>query len=98
MANNIGKAGVLTYKGKPLLRKGNTLYYGSMAERFLIHLEITETEKAGDLDVAKKVLIYLEDTNTNLKPKDQIVKKSEKATLFDAMELAEIWLDRALAK
>jgi len=98
MSKDTGKADALTYKGRPLIRKGNSIYYGSMADKFLIHLEITESETVGDLDVAKKVLIYLQNTNMNLKPKDQVVKKSEKDSLFDAMELAEIWLDRALAK
>lgn len=30
----------LTYKGRPLVRCGDTIYYGSMTEKFVIKLEI----------------------------------------------------------
>lgn len=35
----------LTYKGKPLVRNGNTLYYGHMSDDFVIMLTIGSTKK-----------------------------------------------------
>ena len=29
---------LLTYKGKPLMRKDNVIYYGSMADKYIIML------------------------------------------------------------
>ena len=30
----------LTYKGRPLVRKGNEIYYGDMSEKYVILLQI----------------------------------------------------------
>ena len=42
------------YKGRPLVRKGNTLYYGSMAEPFVIMMQLTSTKKVKELEVANR--------------------------------------------
>lgn len=86
------------YKGRPLVRKGNTLYYGSMAEPFVIMMQITSTKKVKELDVANKVTVQLMNTDPDVRPRERIVKKSEKNGLYDAMDVVSIWLDRALQK
>ena len=50
-------AKVLEYKGHPLQRKDNFIYYGSFADKYIIMLQILETKKVGDLDVATKVSV-----------------------------------------
>lgn len=40
--------------------------------------------------------IQLQLTDPNLKSRDRVVKKSEKDSLYAAMDIAAIWLDRAL--
>ena len=84
------------YKGRPLVRKGNTLYYGSMAEPFVIMMQITSTKKVKELEVANKVTVQLMNTDPDVRPRERIVKKSEKNGLYDAMDVGSIWLDRAL--
>lgn len=86
------------YKGRPLVRKGNTLYYGSMAEPFVIMMQITSTKKVKELEVANKVTVQLMNTDPSVRPRERIVKKSEKNGLYDAMDVGSIWLDRALQK
>ncbi len=88
----------LTYKGRPLVRNGNTLYYGDMAEEFVIMIQIMSTKKEGDLEVADKVLVQLLSTNNELRPRERIIKKSEKNGLYNAMDIGAIWLERALKK
>ena len=88
----------LTYKGKPLVRNGNTLYYGQMSDDFDIMMTIGSTKKEGELDIADKVTISLINTDPNVRPKDKIVKKSEKNGLWAAMDIGSIWLERALAQ
>ena len=87
----------LPYKGHPLRRKDNLIYYGSMAEKYIIMLQIMETKKQADLDVATKVSVQLQLTDPDLKSRDRVVKKSEKDNLYTAMDVAAVWLDRALS-
>ncbi len=86
----------LTYKGHPLVRCGDTLYYGSMADKYIVMMKILSTKKVKDLDVAEKVLIQLMYTDDEMRAKDRIVKTSEKEGLYNAMDLGAIWLERAL--
>lgn len=88
----------LEYKGHPLQRAGNIVYYGSMADKYIIMLQILETKKVKDLDVATKVSIQLQLTDPNLKSRDRVVKKSEKTGFWEAMDVATVWLERALAQ
>lgn len=89
---------VLEYKGHPLQRAGNIVYYGSMADKYIIMMQILETKKVKDLDVATKVSIQLQLTDPNLKSRDRVVKKSEKAGFWEAMDVATVWLERSLAQ
>ena len=88
---------ILTYKGHPLMRKDNLIYYGSMADSHIIMLQILETKKVGDLDVATKVSVQLQLTDPNAKGRDRIVKKGEKDGLYTALDFGCVWLERALA-
>ena len=91
------KAEGLIYKGHPLRRVGNFIYYGTMAEKYIIMMQVLDSKKEQDLNVATKVSVQLQLTDSNLKSRDRIVKKSEKDSLYAAMDIAAIWLDRALA-
>lgn len=90
------KNDVLTYKGHPLMRKDNLIYYGSMTDSHIVMLQVLETKKVGDLDVATKVSVQLQLTDPNARAKDRIVKKSEKDGLYAALDVGSVWLDRAL--
>lgn len=87
----------LVYKGHPLRRKDNLIYYGSMADKYIIALQILSTKKEGDLDMATKVSVQLQLTDPDLKSRDRVVKKSEKDSLYAAMDVGSIWLERALS-
>ena len=88
---------ILMYKGRPLMRKDNMIYYGSMADSHIVMLQIIETKKVGDLDVASKASVQLQLTDPTAKSRDRIVKKSEKDGLYSALDVGVIWLQRALA-
>lgn len=90
-------AKALEYKGHPLQRKDNIIYYGSMADKYIIMMQILETEKKGDLDVATKVSVQLQFTDPNLRSRDRVVKRSEKDGLYTALDVGSVWLERALA-
>ena len=88
---------ILQYKGHPLRRKDNMIYYGSMADSHIVMLQILETKKVKDTDIATKVSVELQLTDPNARAKDRIVKKSEKDGFFTALDLGSVWLARALA-
>ena len=88
---------VLSYKGHPLRRKDNLIYFGTMAEKYIVMMQILSTKKVGDLDVADKVSVQLQLTAPDLKSRDRVIKKSEKDSLYAAMDVACVWLDRALS-
>ncbi len=87
----------LTYKGKPLVRNGKTLYYGEASEKYVIMMQILATKPVGDIEVASKVSVQLINTDPDVSARERIVKSSEKKGLYAAMDIAEIWLNRALA-
>ena len=91
------KAEGLIYKGHPLRRVDNLIYYGSMADKYIVMLQVMDTKKEKDMDVATKVSVQLQLTDPDLKSRDRVVKKTEKDSLYAAMDVASVWLDRALA-
>ena len=97
MANEKTKTEGLVYRGHPLRRVDNLIYYGTMAEKYIVMMQVLDTKKVQDLDVASKVSVQLQLTDPTLKSRDRIVKKSEKDSLYAAMDVAHIWLERALA-
>jgi len=93
MAQKAAKS-TLEYRGRPLRRKGNLIYYGSMADKYIIMFQIVETKKVQDLDVATKVAIQLQLTDPNASSRERVVKKAEKESLYAAIDVATAWLDR----
>lgn len=91
------QSNTLMYKGHPLRRKDNLVYYGSMADKYIVMIQVMDSEKEGDLDIATKVHLQLQLTDPDLKSRDRVVKKSDLPDLFSAIDMGSIWLMRALA-
>ncbi|MBR5409759.1 MAG: hypothetical protein IK104_03740 [Clostridia bacterium] len=94
----MSKEQYLTYKGYPLVRNGKTIYYGNAYDPFVIMIQVATTREAAGRQIADKVLVQLINTDPDVRPRDKIVKKSEKKGLYAAMDIAYIWLSRANAK
>ena len=88
---------ILTYKGHPLMRKDNLIYYGSIADSHIIMMQVLESKKQNDVDIATRVSVQLQLTDPAAKSRDRIVKKSEKNGLYAALDVGCVWLERALA-
>ena len=86
----------LLYKGRPLMRKDNIIYYGSMADPYIVMMQILETKKVGEVDIASKVSVQLQLTDPNVKSRDRVTKRSEKEGIFSALDVGSVWLERAL--
>ncbi len=87
----------LKYKGKPLVRSKNEIYYGDFSEPYVVFMQVLSTKQQAGDEVPAKVMVMLLSTNTELAPKDRIVKQSVKNGLYNAMDFAAILLERALA-
>ena len=77
--------------------EGIVIYYGSMADKSTVLVQILDTKKEKDMDVATRVSVQLQLTDPDLKSRDRVVKRSEKDNLYAAMDVGCIWLERALS-
>lgn len=93
MANTTPK--FFEYKDLPLVRQGNTIYFGNMSDEFVSMLTILSTEKIKDIEVAKKVRVQLMSTSPDVDAANMIQKTSEQDGLYKALDLAYIWLSKA---
>ena len=94
----MAKSKELVYKGHPLRRKDNLIYFGSMADKYIVMLQILDTKKVKDLDVATRVSVQLQLTDPDVKSRDRVIRKTEKDGLYPAMDVATVWLERELAE
>lgn len=83
----------LEYMGKPLVRSGDEIYYGDMNDNHIVKFTILSKDSG---DNPNKINIKLLKSNTELNEKDRIVKESTKSTMFEALDVGFVWLDRAL--
>ncbi len=87
----------LTYKGKPLVRSGKTIYYGNMSDPYVACFTVQSEKELKDITLSEKVLIQIINTDPDIiNPKEKVIKKSEKIGLFNALDLGAVWPERAL--
>jgi len=90
------KEDFLMYKGKPLVRCGNTIYYGDLTEKCVVMMQVLTTKTVNGKEVADKISVQLLSTDEELRMKDRILKKSEKQGLYTALDVGAVWLERSL--
>ena len=96
MAKKTEEQKITLFKNKPLVKQGNKIYLGYNDEGFMIEMDILETVKEGDIEVAKNVLIQLIDNSKA--GRDRIVRKAERENMAKAMDIAGFWLSDALGE
>ena len=89
---------LFTYKGKPLVRSGNTLDYGDLNDPSVVMMTITDSKPFEDLNMASKITVQLMLTDPEVRAKDRFQKRSEKDGLWAALDIGDIWLRRALSE
>lgn len=84
-----------TYKGKPIYRKGNVIYYGDLSKNLILVLEIDETEKVGDYNISKKVKFHIRDNGGKI-GEGINYRSGERDNLYEALDIGSWWLQDAL--
>ncbi len=87
-----------TYKGKPFVRCGDTIYLGDMSDRYVVKMDIKTKKKVKDIEIADKVSIQLICTDPTVGIKERVEKHSEKNGLYLALDIANVWLERKLSE
>lgn len=86
----------LTYKGKPIYRVGDRIYYGNLDDKFILALDIIEKTKHCDIEVATKIKVLLMDNTSGKLGEGQVYRKAERTDLYHAFDIGEWWLQDAL--
>ena len=79
----------LEYKGRPLVKRGNTVIYGDIADEYYVCMEILDTESHDDLELATDVVVTLMNGT-------RIEKKAEREGLYRALDIGAYWLEEAI--
>ena len=86
----------MTYKGLPLVRNNNELYYGDPSKEYIVYLNVVSTKQVGGQEVADKVQVALISTDTSLDFMQRIKKQGVKTGLYDALDVGGVWLQSTL--
>ncbi len=79
----------LIYKNRPLVKRGNTVIYGDIADKYYVQMEILDTESYQDLELATDVIVTLMSGS-------QVIKKAEREGLYRALDIGAYWLEEAI--
>ncbi len=93
MAEKKQSSKYFTYKGYPLVRCKNYFYFGDPSQTHIIFINILSTDEN---DVPNKLSLELLLTDETLPPNERLLKKSEKKSLYEALDIGMIWLQRSL--
>ena len=88
----------LTYKGRPLVRCKNQIYYGSMSDPFVVFMQILTTKEENGVQVADRVHLALMSTDPEKPLAERMVRQSDKNGLFNALDISSLWLDKAISQ
>ena len=86
-----------TFRGKPLVRSGNVLYYGDPSEKYIAMMQVLTNKSLEDVTLSDRVSVQILSTDETLHTSQRVLKRTEKDGLYKALTIATIWLERALS-
>ena len=84
----------LMYKNRPLVREGDTICYGDMAEKYILIMEIFSYKQENGVKVPDTVLVQVVESEDQ----NKIIRQGQKSGLYEAFGYGLIWLEPALGK
>lgn len=94
MAKKTQSASTTIFKNRPLVRSGNTIYYGNISDKSVVKIEILSETNIFGSTIADSVTVQLLDTNPKLDPKKKLMKRCKRAGLYEALDVADAWLNK----
>lgn len=95
MAEKIDLKNLPSFKGKPIARNGNTIYYGDPSEEYVAMLQVQSNKPLNDVSLSEKISVTIMKTDESIDIIKRIMRTTEKVGLYNALNIASIWLDRA---
>lgn len=86
-----------TFRGKPLVRSGNVIYFGDPAESCIAMLQVLTNKEWQDVSLSDRISVQILSTDESVHTSRRILKRTEKNGLYPALSIASIWLDRTLS-
>lgn len=84
---------LMYYRGFPLIRSGDKIFYGSGGDAFAAQLTVKDTKRIADADVPNKIMVQLVPRNPADMPK---ARKGEFIGFYEALDTAHVWLSEVL--
>lgn len=84
------------YRGFPLIRSGDRIYYGSAGDVFSTLLTIIDTKTIKDKEVPNKIRVQLLPNDMNDKEAMAKANKGEFTGFYEALDTAHLWLSKVL--
>ena len=88
----------LKYRGYPLLRSNDELYYGNPTDSHVVCIQILDSEDQDGVRVATKTHVQLISNSPALAAGARVKKESDRQGLYNALDIGFIWLKRALTE
>jgi hypothetical protein len=85
----IGMDEFVEYKGRPIVRQGDDIFYGDLSEKYYVYMMIMSDKKSpkSDVNVPGTIMVQLMDSQTKKPEKQKITNR-----LAEAFEFAEAWM------
>ena len=83
-----------TYKKRPLVRSNDTIYYGRMTDPYVVMMQVKTKKTVGGEEVSDLISLQMISTDVTVTPDKMVIKRAEKQGMFQALDVASVWLDR----
>ena len=82
----------LMYKDRPLVREGDTICYGDLAEPYILVMEIMSYKEENGEKMPDTILVQVVESEDQ----NKIVRQGTKNGFYEAFGYGIIWLEQAL--
>ena len=83
-----------TYKNRPLVRSKDTIYYGRMTDPYVVMMQVKTKKTVNGEEVSDLISLQMISTDVTVTPDKMVIKRAEKQGMFQALDVASVWLDR----
>jgi len=83
-----------TYKNRPLVRSKDTIYYGRMTDPYVVMMQVKTKKTVNGEEVSDLISLQMISTDVTVTPDKMVIKRAEKQGMFQALDVASVWLER----